>query len=885
MAVDTKSRLLRDAEKYVMQGKVPQAIAEYLKVVKSDPSDVLTLNTIGDLYLRLGRTEDANRAFVQVAEAYARNNFLLKAIAVYKKILNANPQNFEINQTLAELYAKQGLSVDARNQYLRVAEICTREGKTQESLDAYAKAVEMDPANSAVQLKLAEIYLAEGIKEKAQVYFAGAGRAQVKAGNHGAAAHSFRRSLELDPIDVETMRGFLDCSIHTSDLAPAVEQLKHALSIVPDSVDFREMLGEAHLANGDIKSASIAFEMTVALDESRYPHFFDVGNAFFEAGDLDGAASALDPIFPKLVSRRETDRAAESYERILEKEPSHVPALSRLGDIYSAVNDQPKYIDTLERIALHHLDCQAPKLALEPLEKILQIAAEDKYLRLHQEAFAQAYPDSPYTPPVMPVEGLRKPPLDISASARDAVAAGEGGGAKFVEIDLLLSYGMTDKALDMLQELAAKDPSDKAVHVRLATVFRDSASPAKAAEQCAILAALERRSNNEEAAQRHMDEARKLSPELIDARFDLAAFARQHGIELTLPGMTEGGSQKSGSLEVDLSGDLSEIFFKDGGGTDAVEPDTAIPPSEFVEEYSQGVATPKAAPESLQDQLQEVDFYIRLGFADEARAKLDEIARLNPDHPELPSRYAKLSDAASMSPSNGLAETATGAPAFEPQFGETDADAPDDFSVLDVPVEAVDQLSLDLPPQAEAPSAGAAAAATEVVPQGAGAANAIAHEGQVNAMFADLIDEVNALTDREIAREDFETHFTLGTAYREMALIDDAISEFQAAVKALDASRHRKEVIQCCGMLSTCYLEKGMPRSAIRWCQTGLGLTEFCSHEALALRYDMGVAHSGTGDAERALQCFGEIFGVDPSYRDVAQRIDELKNGPGRHVP
>ncbi len=885
MAVDTKSRLLRDAEKYVLQGKIPQAIAEYLKVVKSDPSDVLTLNTIGDLYLRQGRIQDANRAFVQVAEAYTRNNFLLKAIAVYKKILNADPQNFATNQTLASLYAKQGLSVDARNQYLRVAEICTREGKTQESLDAYANAVEMDPANSAVQLKLAEIYLAEGLKEKAQVYFAGAGRAQVKAGNHGAAAQSFHRSLELNPIDGETMRGFLESSTRTSDLAPVVEQIKHALSIVPDSVEFREMLGEAHLAGGDIKSASIAFEMAVAVDESRYPHFFDVGKAFLDAGDLDGAAASLDPIFPKLISRRETDRAAECYERILEKDPSHVPALSRLGNIYSAVNDQLRYIDTLDRIAAHHLDRQAPREALEPLEKILQIVADDKYLRLHREAFAQAYPESPYAAPVLPTEGRREPPLDISANARDAAGAGEEAAAKFVEIDLLLSYGMTDKALEMLQELAARDPSDKDVRLRLATVLRDSASPEKAAEHCAILAALEHRSNNEEAAQRHMAEARKLDPELIDSRFDLAAFARQHGIELALPGMAEAGAQKAGSLEVDLSGDLSEIFFKDRD--EPVEaPDSAAAPNEFVEEYSHGVPTPKAAPESLQDQFQEVDFYIRLGFADEARAKLDEIARLHPDHPELPSRYEKLANVGTASLS-GSPGTLSPTQSLEPQFGEIVTDAPDNFAAVDAPLEGVEEFSLDLSPapEVQVPPAAATASAPSAIPQTGEAVNAATRDGQVNAMFADLIDEVNALTDREIAREDFETHFTLGTAYREMALIDDAIAEFQTAVKALEASKHRKEVIQCCGMLSTCYLEKGMPRSAIRWCQTGLGLAEFCSHEALALRYDMGVAHSVTGDAERALQCFGEIFGVDPSYRDVAQRIDELKNGPGRHVP
>jgi hypothetical protein len=47
----------------------------------------------------------------------------------------------------------------------------------------------------------------------------------------------------------------------------------------------------------------------------------------------------------------------------------------------------------------------------------------------------------------------------------------------------------------------------------------------------------------------------------------------------------------------------------------------------------------------------------------------------------------------------------------------------------------------------------------------------------------------------------------------------------------------------------------------------------------------MGVAHSAAGETDRALECFVTIFGIDPGYRDVAQRIDELKSGLERHAP
>lgn len=156
---------------------------------------------------------------------------------------------------------------------------------------------------------------------------------------------------------------------------------------------------------------------------------------------------------------------------------------------------------------------------------------------------------------------------------------------------------------------------------------------------------------------------------------------------------------------------------------------------------------------------------------------------------------------------------------------------------------------------------------------------------QANEMFADLMEDVGGTSNENVSVDSFENHFSLGIAYREMELVDEAIKEFESALKAAHAQKEAKKTIQCCGMLSTCFLKKGMARSALRWCQTGLSIADNSSHEAMALRYDMGIAHSMSGSNERALECFDRIFSIDPSYRDVAQRIDELKSGSNRHAP
>src|SRR5688572_4059942 len=264
VAVDSKAKILRDAEKYVYQGKIPQAIAEYQKIIKSDPADVLTLNTIGDLCLRQGKIQEANGYFAKVADSYSRNNFTLKAIAVYKKILTADPDNLEVNITLAGLHSKQGLNVDARNQYLRVADISAKLGKDREALAAYEKVVELDPSNFGIWTKLAEIYLKEGVKDRAHASFVGAARALTKSGDLKAAIASYKRAALLNPVNREAMKGFLDVSLQAGDLSGILDQLKKSLVISADDTALLEMLGLAQLASKDIDDASETFGTLVA---------------------------------------------------------------------------------------------------------------------------------------------------------------------------------------------------------------------------------------------------------------------------------------------------------------------------------------------------------------------------------------------------------------------------------------------------------------------------------------------------------------------------------------------------------------------------------------------------------------------------------------------
>src|SRR5258708_37782379 len=98
-----KAKVLATAEKFVQQGKLPNAIAEYEKVIKEDPKDLTVLNTIGDLYSRVGANEQAAHYFKKVGEYYAQDGFTVKAIAIHKTLAKLSPYKDDNTIKLAEL--------------------------------------------------------------------------------------------------------------------------------------------------------------------------------------------------------------------------------------------------------------------------------------------------------------------------------------------------------------------------------------------------------------------------------------------------------------------------------------------------------------------------------------------------------------------------------------------------------------------------------------------------------------------------------------------------------------------------------------------------------------------------------------------------------------
>ena len=250
----------------------------------------------------------------------------------------------------------------------------------------------------------------------------------------------------------------------------------------------------------------------------------------------------------------------------------------------------------------------------------------------------------------------------------------------------------------------------------------------------------------------------------------------------------------------------------------------------------------------MRQELESVDFYIAQGYSDIAVDTLEMLEKQFGDQPEIQARRERLAARNQ--------QAAAEAPAvFE--FGETE-----ELTATAVP----EAITFDAE-SAYASLAGDGGNNVAAKPVSAG----------IDAGLAELFEEFRAAEEGDEIREDFETHYNMGTAYKEMDLMDEAISEFQTAAGLVKAGDGTSRFLQCCNMLGHCFVQKGMPEASVIWFRKGLLSPGHSEDEYQALRYELASAYEQLGDLKQAREFYTEVYGVDVSYREVAEKLSQLR--------
>ncbi|MFU8856403.1 MAG: tetratricopeptide repeat protein [Deferrisomatales bacterium] len=289
---------------------------------------------------------------------------------------------------------------------------------------------------------------------------------------------------------------------------------------------------------------------------------------------------------------------------------------------------------------------------------------------------------------------------------------------------------------------------------------------------------------------------------------------------------------------------------------------------------------------AVQRGLVEAELYLKYGIEQKAADKLRELAVLAPGVVEIRQKLRDLCQR--QGDHRGWVEEQL---AIAGLFlaGERETEALRAYrSVLEVEPDNPSALQgiarlmpIDEAEQTEA-SSGPAARKSEVGPsdrRAVGGESIDLHIGSEFEGFADF--EVSELDD--IVREfksgiaerldegDYDTHYNLGIAYREMGLLEDALQEFQVAARGPDKAR------DAYASLALVYRDLGRYGDAAAALRMALAAPSNTAEDRAAILYELGETAEAEGAWDRALQSFQKAAELDPTHRDVGGRIQRLR--------
>lgn len=926
MAVQ-RERVIRAAEKHVAKGRLEAAIREYRKVLSDHPDDVGTLNRLGDLYARIEHTDEAVELFQRIAESYTDDGFFVKAIAIYKKIIKLDPTRLEVYERLAELYHKQGLVNEARTQYQVLADYYLKHDNATSAVAIYRKMVELEPENPSHHAKLAELYQQQGFVDKAIDQYRTIAELMLDAGHPQQASQVYVRALDVDAQDVgfitEAARRLHEAGhtaeaarflIRATELNPEAREVATAIGLAPEE--------EEPAAEPEPVQAAPADEAAAEPEPEPEPEPIEPPRA--DAGlaqtSEDEIVLDLDEGEPDLAAALE--EAEEAVEERPEPEPE--PAAESLEATQTAEIELD--LDDVFELEMEEDEEESPSLVRPPADmaegqvgRAFLREEEEVEEELAGEAEAEAEMEAGFDLEEAPEEDEEEDtattePMWLEEEAAGRDEEGTGTGVTQVEADflertaaelhppesppadaddlvaeaeVLVKYDMEEKAEEKLAEALRLDADHLGAHALLLDIEAMDGDVAAVRSRAAHVRELAQAENRYEVWER--------------AREKLA----HHGYEIeedTL--VSTPGPEPEPPAEAEPE---SQPFSLGENVEEETVPSTPPAPESAPEPAEPPAPRRRVRPKS-DERINRLLADLVADVAPRRRKKRrppqaeTAASAKSPEAPEPSETGHPLPSTPDDLTLHGIfdeVEVGDGSAPFTPPVApesgeepepetfdpERDLDrSPVEMIEEDTGVSWLDEVEAVTPEETGAPGSEIYDDEDDFFDLAAELEQELSDEDLFEAGEEDLAAAPEEQTLEEIVAgfkkgvsenlspEDFDTHFNLGIAYREMGLLDEAIGEFQVAAKS------RVHLVECCSMLGLSFLEKGLPELATKWYQRGLQTSDLTEEETLGLLYDMGNAYLAAGDSDSAQKTFVEAYGINSNYRDVVAKLEELRS-------
>lgn len=318
MTIINKEKILEEARALADEGKYDRAIREYEKILLADPNDLRIKLRIAELYTKRKQINDAIRTYREVSARYIEEGFYLKAVTVLKSVLRLNPSLIEINEELAQLYERMGLTADAVRQYQIMANALERRGDNKQLLNVRSRMVTLAPDDRTARIKLAELYQREKRMDEAiDQYEALVHILEQQGGNDLEQAELYEKILTHRPKQDDMLKHLIRIYDAHGERRKALKWLEEAKALTAQDPELLRIKGKIFTGLNQLESARAAYTTLADL--------------CWEHGDEEGALEALAEIAVFLP---------EEEENVLKRVTGHDPA--QVGQFQSLVRDHRK---------------------------------------------------------------------------------------------------------------------------------------------------------------------------------------------------------------------------------------------------------------------------------------------------------------------------------------------------------------------------------------------------------------------------------------------------------------------------------------------------------------------------------------------------------------
>lgn len=301
MNILNKEKILELAKAYSDEGKFDKAIREYEKILLADPADLRVKLRMAELYTKRKQIGDAIRLYREVANAYTAEGFLLKAVTVFKNVLRLNPSFIEVNEELAQLYERMGLTSDAIRQYDILASALEQRGMGDRVIEIRRRIIGLNAKDGTARIRLAELLQREGKMDEAiDQYEEYAKQVAASGGDKQRLADLYEKILAHRPGNADLIRGLIDIYEELGDNKKALRWL--------------EMGGE--LTEGDPRLLKLAAMIYASQNqhETARAKYLKLAELCRDAGNVEGALDSYYEILVMLPD--EEERLEKKVEEI-----------------------------------------------------------------------------------------------------------------------------------------------------------------------------------------------------------------------------------------------------------------------------------------------------------------------------------------------------------------------------------------------------------------------------------------------------------------------------------------------------------------------------------------------------------------------------------------